>query len=112
MKLESKHPKEFAIFKLAQRRCEPGYDANYANRGIEFRFQSFKQFFAEVGPRPEGTYPSGKSRYSIERINNNGHYEPGNVRWADWSDQNSNKRPRKKSNPALITNTSFPSQHT
>jgi len=34
----------------------------------------FNEFFAELGPRPEGC--------SIDRINPLGHYEPGNVRWA------------------------------
>ena len=35
--------------------------------------QSFEQFVAEVGLRPPGT--------SIDRIDPEGHYEPGNVRW-------------------------------
>jgi hypothetical protein len=47
----------------------------YGGRGIELRFPSFKEFIAEIGLRPS-------PQHSVDRINNNGHYEPGNVRWA------------------------------
>ena len=39
-----------------------------------------------IGHRPEGDF-------SIDRINNEGHYEPGNVRWATRSEQSRNRRP-------------------
>jgi hypothetical protein len=57
----------------------------YGGRGIECRFTSFEQLLAEIGPRPS-------PRHSVDRINTNGHYEPGNVRWATREQQSRNKR--------------------
>jgi hypothetical protein len=63
----------------------------YGGRGIRIheRWRDFENFLADVGPRPS------KDR-SIDRIDTNGHYEPGNVRWATWAEQNKNRRPYKK----------------
>lgn len=63
----------------------------YGGRGIEFRFSSFTEFIECVGERPS-------FKHSLDRIDNNGHYEPGNVRWASVTDQQRNKR-----NNRLIT---------
>lgn len=57
----------------------------YGGRGIRCLFSSFEEFYAEVGTRPT-------SNHSIDRIDNNGHYEPGNVRWALRKQQNRNQR--------------------
>lgn len=51
---------------------------------VEFRFNSFDEWFAELGPRPEGM--------SVDRIDPRGHYEPGNVRWASHAQQCRNRR--------------------
>lgn len=72
----------------AQRRCNNPSDAgykNYGGRGIEFRFISYEEFLSCLGRRPS-------SEYSLDRSNNDGHYEPGNVRWATWDQQLANRR--------------------
>lgn len=82
---------EWNAWRNAEFRCtNPNYTfwADYGGRGIKFLFTSFEQFFAELGPRPAGK--------SLDRIENDGHYEPGNVRWATPKEQIANRRPRKK----------------
>ncbi len=59
----------------------------YGGRGIrvyEPWINDFKAFYDYIGPRPS-------DEYSIDRIDNDGHYEPGNVRWATREEQNHNK---------------------
>ncbi len=84
----------FKSYMHAKMRCTnprvKGYQ-NYGGRGVEFRFDSFEQFFAELGHRPLGT--------TLDRIDNDGHYEPGNVRWATAIEQAQNKTPRSPSGP-------------
>lgn len=75
------------VYKWAKARCNnPNVKQyqDYGGRGIEFRFTSFQEFLEELGPRPTG--------FMLDRIDNNGHYEIGNVRWATRQDQNNNKR--------------------
>ena len=51
-----------------------------------------KDIEQEIGPRPEGRASSGRPFYELDRIDPDGNYEPGNVRWADKHTQRVNQR--------------------
>ena len=79
---------EYQAFVAARHRCLNPNARDYAcwgGRGIEFRFATFEDFLEHIGPRPDPAL-------SLDRINNNGHYEIGNVRWATIAEQTNNKR--------------------
>ncbi len=83
-----RHTSEYNIYHKAKDRCNNPNDKrykDYGGRGIEFRFHSFQEFFAEVGYKPT-------PKHSIDRINVNGHYEIGNVKWSTHLEQARNTR--------------------
>ena len=74
-------------------RCKKGYIHSewYGDRGITVAPQwrgrtGFQCFLAHMGERPADT--------SLDRIDPDGNYEPGNCRWATLEEQALNKRPR------------------
>lgn len=81
---------EYKIWKSMKQRCADSYDLNYGGRGItvcDRWLNSFENFLEDMGERPS-------EKYSIERINTNGDYEPSNCKWLLMEFQSRNRRMR------------------
>lgn len=79
----------YTVWSLMKARCsnstKPRWE-DYGGRGITVceRWQKFENFLEDMGERPPNT--------SIERIDNDGNYEPGNCKWGTLAEQARNKR--------------------
>jgi hypothetical protein len=69
---------------------------NYGGRGIKVcrDWHKFENFYADMGPRPD--------RMTLERINNDGNYELGNVKWATYREQSGHRRNTSKYGVGII----------
>jgi hypothetical protein len=75
---------------------------DYGGRGIAVceRWHVYENFLADMGRRPVNE--PGRRMYSLDRINNDGNYEPDNCRWATSKEQNNNQRRRKAAPPQRL----------
>jgi hypothetical protein len=87
----AKRSPEYGIWCAMKQRCcnprNPAF-ARYGGRGIticDHWLHSFAAFLSDMGPRPSPTH-------SIDRIDNDQGYAPGNCRWATPTEQNLNTR--------------------
>lgn len=87
-------PPEYRVWDSMKQRCSNPNNKKYhlyGGRGIKVvkRWLSFENFTKDMGVRPKGA--------TLDRINNDGNYEPGNCRWATYHEQNMHLRVRSDS---------------
>ena len=92
---DKRRTRTYNIWNNMKQRCinpaASGY-VNYGGRGIKVceRWMKFENFLADMGECPPNL--------TIDRINNDGDYEPNNCRWITRQEQNASGRRRPKTN--------------
>jgi hypothetical protein len=85
------HPLHRVWSQMLQRCSNPNDKRfkSYGKRGITVceRWLSFENFIADVGERPEGVGPTGRSLWSLDRRDNDKGYGPDNFKWSTAKEQ-------------------------
>ena len=89
---------EHVAWKNMHARCR--VDPDYAGRNITVcghwtGENGFESFLKDIGPKPPEGHAKNGHALSVDRINNDGNYEPGNVKWSTAVEQKINSRPRR-----------------
>jgi hypothetical protein len=98
MKYSKQQQQTYKAWVSMRRRCNDTKSkcyTNYGARGIRVCDEwnsSFEAFYRDVGDKPDASL-------TLDRIDNDRGYEPGNVRWATRAEQNRNRRPRSQWKP-------------
>lgn len=85
---KSKTP-TYRIWRVMLNRCDHSSQDSYkyyGGRGIKVceRWRKFENFLSDMGEKPDGL--------TLDRKKSEGNYEPGNCRWATWTEQRMNQR--------------------
>ena len=85
------HPLYTVWCSMRQRCCDVNHKQypDWGGRGIKILWTRYEDFYRDMSP---GYQPG----LTIERINNDGNYEPGNCKWATYKEQNLNRRSNRK----------------
>lgn len=81
---------EYRVWAAMKSRCLNPNSTEYAfygGRGIKVcrRWMTFENFIADMGQKPS-------PKHSIDRLNSNGNYKPGNCKWSTHAEQDRNRR--------------------
>lgn len=91
--LSTKNKREYSSWQNMKSRCSNPNATQYKDYGgsgvrVCKRWHSFKNFFDDMGDRPKGK--------TLDRINCYGNYTPNNCKWSTYSEQQYNRKNRKK----------------
>lgn len=86
--------KLYAVYCGILSRCNDerhGSYERYGGRGIKCKFENFEEFYDHVSSLPRFDKVESE-RLTVNRIDNNGNYEKGNLEWSTYRKQETNKR--------------------
>ena len=98
-----RHNVLYGTWAAEKARCEDSNNLSYHNYGgrgicVSEEFQDIRIWLQYVESLPD----FGTKGFTLDRIDNDGNYERGNLRWASWTTQQTNKRKRKSKSKICV----------